>query len=101
MLYPYEWSPDGSRIVYRVGSEADEKGLWVIYLPSGRRQQIARVSGLMSWTDPSWSPTGDKLVAGQSTSGNPKGIWVMNADGSGKKQVVVRGYDAVWQPSRR
>jgi Tol biopolymer transport system component len=101
LLGSYAWSPDSTRLVYQAGSEADEKGLWTIAVATGRPRQVARVSGFLSWNDPSWSPSGTRLVVGQSDAGNPKGIWVMNADGTGKKRFVVRGVSAVWQPAGR
>jgi len=49
---------------------------------------------------PSWSPDGRQIALTRETE-EAFDIYVTNADGTGQRRLVRRGYDAVWSPTER
>jgi Tol biopolymer transport system component len=89
------WSPDGTRIVYRVWGK-QEHGLRILNLKNGSITVLTR--GYDNF--PSWSPRGDLI----SFTGFRKGdfdIYTIKPDGGGLRQLTTTpGNDAhaVWSP---
>ena len=89
------WSPDGKRLVYRVGDES-ERGLRILKLDDGS------ITSLTTGYDnfPAWSPTGD-LIAFTGKRDGDFDIYTIRADGSALKRLTTTpGNDAhcVWSP---
>jgi TolB protein len=93
------WSPNGNKIAYNWGPNAD---IYVINADgTGRRRVAANMPSL-----PTWSPDGRKLAF----SRHP-GIHVTNADGSGQRRLVPppgapplslgENWSPAWSPHRR
>ncbi|MFE0154867.1 hypothetical protein ACFWY5_47570 [Nonomuraea sp. NPDC059007] len=73
---PVDWSPDGTKIIYRAGDST----LTVIG-PDGSGRTSLGVYG----DAPAWSPGGDRIAFRDPT----RNISVMNADGSGETQLTA------------
>jgi Tol biopolymer transport system component len=77
------WSPDGSRIAYRVNPYRSDRGdIWVMNADGSGKRNLTRSPLVRDWS-PAWSPDGS-LIAYHS-SGE---LWVMRPDGSGKRSVT-------------
>jgi Tol biopolymer transport system component len=84
----FQWSPDGSKVVYETYSDTGWRELRVVRADGSRDHTIARHFGLDVWFAPSWSPD-SSLVAYQlnyrpydpDTSRHLSDVWVSSADG--------------------
>jgi len=105
------WSPDGSRIAYRVEHgpegttpdtpEKDHYGIWVVAADGSSDVSLSRVSGVIGGA-PSWSPDGRRIAfMGHREGEGREGIWVVGADGSNAVRLTPPEYEAqypAWSP---
>lgn len=83
------WSPDGSHIVYNVGSNSyprDNPSIWVMKADGSGKVRLT------AGYEPHWSPDGKHIVFTRYFPGTGRydDLFVMNADGSGLKLVTDR-----------
>ena len=78
------WSPDGSRVAFRVGTAGTSDVLQVAVMNADGSDRTVLTSGDHHSSQPAWSPDGRKIVFRRSVPGdNLSGdIWLMGADGS-------------------
>ena len=77
------WDDTGSQVVYNIGVNPPEPGLWVADLPSDTRTQIF-------WGcagTPEWSPDGTKIAISSGGS-----IYTIRPNGTGLKEVISPTY---------
>jgi Tol biopolymer transport system component len=103
------WSPDGSRILFRVSpnvdhpcvDESDDEcpdpniGLWTVEPDGSDPRQVPNGRNAH---DAAWSPDGTRIVFATAPDG-PREIQVMHADGSGRR-TLAEGAEPDWQPRR-
>jgi serine/threonine protein kinase/Tol biopolymer transport system component/ABC-type branched-subunit amino acid transport system substrate-binding protein len=98
------WSPDGARIVFDAGSDADvsreyDHDLYVVNADSSELRQIT--DGETNDVDPTWSPDGEWIVFHRNC-----GLWSVRPDGSGER-MLLEGSEKfcasspVWSPDGR
>lgn len=91
------WSPDGRKLVYRVGDKAG-KGLRIIDLDTERVTELT--SGSQNDNFPAWSPIGDRIVFTTDRDGDYE-IYTIRPDGTDLKRLTRSpGNDAhpAWSP---
>lgn len=91
------WSPDGSRILFSVGTYVDfDTGLWTVNADGSEARQFGSGSFFDAWS-PAWSPDGS-AVAFVSHAG----IELASADGSGRRlHVAGPAHEPDWTPDGR
>jgi Tol biopolymer transport system component len=102
------WSPDGRRVAFIRFDHRDEQpaSAFVIDVEGGRAQQISRGREL---SEPSWSPDGERIAFTDESTFTaeelPCGIVIMRPDGSGFRELRIRGsrceIDPAWSPDGR
>jgi len=75
------WSPDGSKIAYRIFGDTNSG----IKIANSDGSNVALVAEFEH--EPAWSPDGTKIAFSSARSGNFE-IYTMNLDGSGRTQVT-------------
>jgi len=91
------WSPDGRKLVYRVGDKAG-KGLRIIDLDANRVTEVT--SGSQNDNFPAWSPIGDRIVFTTDRDGDYE-IYTIRPDGTDLQRLTRSpGNDAhpAWSP---
>jgi Tol biopolymer transport system component len=83
------WSPDGSKIAYRIQGFADSTdGLWMVHPDGSDRTRVFAATDIHS--GPSWSPDGTKIAFSRpAPPSNAEEIWTMNSDGSGATSITA------------
>lgn len=100
---PYDWSPDGSKLVIRSDATGDDE-LYLINIDGSGLTQLTTLGGDVG--DAQWSPDGTQIVfrAGRDERESTWNIYRINADGSGLIQLTT-GLDGahcpVWSPDGR
>ena len=90
----FDWSPDGSQIVYDTYSDETV----IADVLSGTIDTV-----IADASSPRWSPAGDKLMVGRDHGGR-RAVGVINLDGSGFKVIESSGISwdsvpGVWSPT--
>lgn len=83
-----QWSPDGNTIVFAVAGAND--GVYTVNLDGGELFGLTRGGGA-----PTWSPDGARIVYSAMT------LQIINADGTGRRNLGVFGYEPAWSPVPR
>ena len=101
-----DWSPDGSRIVFRTMPNGDDgTGSDVMTArPDGSgMRQLTHNTGNDRVLSSSFSPDGRWIVFGRSGVAAEPDVWIMRADGSGRRPVTrTPAWDSApdWGPAR-
>jgi hypothetical protein len=82
------WSPDGKKIAYLRGIDADtgrtDRDIYVIDADGSNPSSLTTVEWSTTFA---WSPDGEKIAFKSANSGN-NDIYVINADGSGRTKLT-------------
>ena len=89
------WSPDGSRVAFRVGRPGTTDVLHVAVMNADGSGRSVITSGDHHSSQPGWSADGQRIIYRRSVPGdaNSGDVWVMGADGSGPQQLVALAGD--------
>lgn len=89
--FTFDWSPDGSRLVYEFGDFCglgcgyERRGFAIYEMTTGTSTEIEVPEYS---TDPMWSPTGERLAfVGYGDAAMPN-VWTMKPDGSDLRQMT-------------
>ena len=92
----FEWSPDGSRIVYELSDEDDE--IYVVNADGTSRTHLTASTDAGDDEDPSWSPDGMRILFVSDRSSSVR-MYMMNPDGSNVTQITSdEAYFPQWSP---
>jgi len=83
---PFDWSPDGRRILF-VSSRSGNLDVWVMNADGSGQQQITNTPE--DETEASWSPDG-ATIAVERDAGLSSDTWLMDADGSNLRNITNR-----------
>jgi WD40 repeat protein len=85
------WSPDGSRVAFRVGSAGTSDVLQIVVMNADGSGRTVLTSGARHSSQPSWSPDGRQIVYRHSVPGDDSSgdIWIMKADGSSPRALLA------------
>ncbi len=85
------WSPDGSRVAFRVGTAGTSDVLQIAVMNADGGGRTIVTSGDHHSTQPTWSPDGRQIVFRRSVPGvNLSGdVWIMGADGSAPRPLLT------------
>jgi Tol biopolymer transport system component len=78
------WSPDGSKLGYRVWMKGD----YELFVTNADGSGVTNVTGSMGVSEFAWSPDGSMLAFTGFQEGNDFDLFVVNADGTGLRAVV-------------
>ena len=97
----FDWSPDGTRIVFESGHD-DGSGSFIgsISVMNADGSNVRRLTNYPGFDySPKWSPDGTKIALGRADDFIDQGlnISVMNADGTNQTRFSV-GWDPRWSP---
>ena len=91
--YP-QWSPDGSKILFRGAPVPGQTDLYTINVDgTGMVNLTAGLTQLSGKLDPAWSPNGSRIAFIGVQQGSYK-VWTIRADGTDLRQVTAdAGFD--------
>ena len=80
------WSPDGSRIAFRVGTPDTSQVLQIATMNADGSGRATVTSATATAPQPGWSPDGTQIIFRRSTPGDASSgdVWVMGADGTSR-----------------
>jgi Tol biopolymer transport system component len=90
VTYAAEPSPDGRRIAYTRGGEAQDE-VWVMDADGSGKTRLT--DGTTSASNPAWSPDGARIAFGRSGD-----VWTMAADGTDQERFVEDGSAPEYAP---
>jgi Tol biopolymer transport system component/predicted Ser/Thr protein kinase len=82
-------SPDGRRVAY-VSDVLGRPELWILDLPSGRRERLQLPGEDVAQIGPTWMPDGRRLLLSRLFPGNVGANWMVSVDGSGAEEILSR-----------
>jgi Tol biopolymer transport system component len=82
---PLAWSPNGSKLAYRVQVSATDFEVWTMNADGSSKVNVS--DSPANDGTPRWSPDGARLVFSSSRDGNSE-IYVVSADGSGLTRIT-------------
>lgn len=85
------WSPDGSRVAFRVGTAGTSDVLQVAVMNADGSGRTVLTGGDHHNSQPAWSPDGRQIVFRHSVPGSELSgdIWIMGADGSSPQPLIA------------
>jgi WD40 repeat protein len=85
------WSPDGSRVAFRVGTAGGSDVLQVAVMNADGSGRAVLTTGDRHNSQPAWSPDGSQIVFRHSVPGVDLSgdIWIMSADGSSPHPLIA------------
>ena len=85
------WSPDGSRVAFRVGTAGTSDVLQVAVMNADGSGRTVLTGGDHHSSQPGWSPDGRQIVFRQQRPGDDLSgdIWIMGADGSSPHPLLA------------
>src|SRR3954453_4910747 len=93
------WSPDGTKVAFRVGPDGDSE-IWVVNADGTGAHQITTTPNVAPCdpcysSQPAWSPDMRQLVfrTDRGKAGGDGDIWVMDADGGNPRPLVTSSDD--------
>lgn len=98
-----QWSPDGSRILFRAADGVNARPEFWVINPDGSGLKNLSTQVAVAMTDmrsPAWSPDGSQIAFIGAVNGQHK-VWLMNADGTNLRQLTKdAGFDSspTWSP---
>ena len=92
--YSPTFSPDGSKILYLIGENWDDRRIKIMDSDGGN-QTVLTPDQIKDVDHPSFSPNGDKIVfMGRTPSWRqPSNIYIMNVDGSNQTKLTDTEFD--------
>jgi Tol biopolymer transport system component len=85
------WSPDGSKVAFRVGPDGDSE-IWIVDADGSNLHQVTDTpnpGGDPRYSSqPAWSPDGRRIAFRSDQRDNNPDVWVMNADGTDVQPLV-------------
>lgn len=94
------WSPDGSKLAFRVWT----KGSYELFVANAGGSGLTNVTGSMGVSEFAWSPDGSVIAFTAFQGGNDFDVFVVNADGTGLRTVVgspLTEHRPQWSPDGR
>src|SRR3954454_10316997 len=87
------WSPDGSKIAYRVGPDGDTE-IWVVNADGSNPHQITTTPNVAPCSpcyssQPAWSPDGRSMVFRTDRANGDGDVWIMDSDGGNPRPLVT------------
>lgn len=95
-----EWSPDGTRIVYRDSRRGHNHDDEIYVMNADGSGQTSLTNNPANEWGPSWSPDGAQILFNSDRDGGLQHLYVMNADGTDVHQIGdVTGEYPSWSPN--
>lgn len=82
-----EWSPDGTKIVYRDSTRGINKDDEIFVMNADGSGKTNLTNDPANDWGPTWSPDGTQIAFNSDRQGGPPGLHIMNADGSNVRHI--------------